>query len=206
MCTIRPTCPKPAAKPNKQDWRVSDAEKEKLTKMAIQVIKKGLKENPDAQKKGTPFLPREWSKDFKPVLGPYRKFLEKCDAFVLKPGDIPSLYTVHVRGDDSEGAKKTPVKAEWEMKLIKSWEEYKHNVKKADRKPEEFIAEARLVSGADNKHVEGSGKRAARKKRKKIAQQEAEEPPKKKAKKSAREEDEPPTEQGKKKKKKKASA
>merc|ERR1712129_254393 len=159
--------------------------------MGIEVITKGLKENPEVQKDGMPYFPKEWSKEFKPVLGAYRKFVERCSAFIVKAGDIPTWVTVHSQNDKS--AANNPGKQEWELKLAKTWGTYMHNVKKDDRKPEEFVEYARQLAFQSTGRMDGDSKR--HKKRRKEASSQAkkdgsddddddddDEPPKKKPK------------------------
>merc|ERR1740121_1408394 len=143
-----------SAKPEGAWKPATEQERKEVTQKAIEVIKKGLKENPEAQKDGKPYLPLEWSKQFKPVLGPYRKFLERCSVFVIKEGDLPPRSTVHLQ-DGAAAA--TPDKLEWEVLLDKTWQVYLHNVKKEDRKPEEFVALARKLASQAVK-VEGESK------------------------------------------------
>lgn len=134
---------------------VTDEMKVEATKRAIEVIKKGLTEDPACQKKGFPFLPTQWVTEFKDILGPYMKFVERCRDFVVVHGDRPGRYTVHLQGDDLDlpdmpEAERLKPKKDWELKLRNSWQVYLQSTPKAERKPEEFVEMARKLSDVVN--------------------------------------------------------
>jgi len=193
---------KQAPNPGGGNSKVSEAEREAASQRAIEVIKKGLKENPEAQKDGLPYFPPTWSKEFKPILGGYRKFVEKSSAFVVKAGDIPSMYTIHLQ--DDKAAATIPNKAEWELKMANTWQTYMHNIKKDDRKPQDFVECARQLAFQSTGRMDGDSRR--QKKRRKVAEGE-----KKKAAAEGSDDEEPQAKKAKaqdgpKKKKKKAAA
>lgn len=122
---------------------VSAEDREKFKARAIELIKKGLKSDPEEQKKGFPFIPKEWGTEFKPVLGSYARFLEKCDDFVLIQGDVPGRFTVQL----ADGNIVAKPKSEWEVKLRNTWQVYLQCTKKDSRQPKEFVELAmRLAS------------------------------------------------------------
>lgn len=116
----------------------------KLAERAIGLVKDLLERYPKRQEDGFPFTLKEWPMEFKPTLGPYKKFLEKCGHFVIVPGSIPSMFTIVLKLPDSEG--KLQSGPEWKSWMAKCWLMYVRHTPKEDRSPAEFLKEARHVS------------------------------------------------------------
>lgn len=71
-----------------------DASFRDLSCKAVCAIKRGLRE-PGAQADGKPVIPANWEEKFKPLLGPYLKFLlTRSDQFRVIEGAERGLYTV----------------------------------------------------------------------------------------------------------------
>lgn len=123
---------------------VSQADREKATQKAIAAIKQGLKDNPKAQDDGTPFLLAGWSKDFKPALGSYRKFVERSSAFVVQQGEKDHKYTIRIQ--DGKAPVQAASKKEWELRLSQSWKSYIQGVQQEARNPKDFVEFARELA------------------------------------------------------------
>jgi len=173
-----------------QPKAVGPVEREKATQRAVEAIKQGLKEHPNAQKDGTPFLLSGWSEQFKPILGSYRKFVERCSAFTVQPGDKPHKYTIRIQ--DGKAPAQTS-KKEWELRLLQCWKSYVQGVKQEDRNPKDFVEFARELAyqtsrqqikkqkaaankanpgdeaASDQEEVKASGEAPKKKKRKVVA-------------------------------------
>lgn len=134
---------KPAPRPP-----ADENEQAAATRKAIQMIEKGLKDNPNAQDNGHPWIPKEWPLEMKPILGPYRKFLDKCDHFRVVQGDNPAKFTVHVASSKAKELKDA-VKSEaakWESALRVAWLKYMQDTPKDKRDPEVFVEFAKMVT------------------------------------------------------------
>ncbi|CAE7317455.1 unnamed protein product, partial [Symbiodinium necroappetens] len=118
---------------------------------AISLIKAALAKNPEEQQRGAPYIIDNWHQDWKPILGPYRKFVESCACFRVEQGANSANYTIHV----VEGADDGP-RPFWIANLNKAWQAYSL-LKKEKASVEEFLAEAkvRAPSGvhASNAHT-----------------------------------------------------
>mmetsp|Transcript_151072 Transcript_151072/g.263277 ORF Transcript_151072/g.263277 Transcript_151072/m.263277 type:complete len:426 (-) Transcript_151072:77-1354(-) len=74
----------------------TEASTRDLGAKAICRIKHGIRQ-PDSQKDGRPFIPPDWDKRFKPILGHFKKFiLMRPDQFKIVPGPTPDLFTLEV--------------------------------------------------------------------------------------------------------------
>mmetsp|Transcript_101822 Transcript_101822/g.255259 ORF Transcript_101822/g.255259 Transcript_101822/m.255259 type:complete len:252 (-) Transcript_101822:131-886(-) len=138
----------PAAGPKAKEGKAAprppptEAEKAVATKKAVELIKKGLQENPTAQDNGHPYIPKEWSTEMKPILGGYRKFLEKSSEFIVVQGDNPAKFTV--QPSDGKGAAGSP---RWEAAIRGAWQKFLQDVPKEDRDPEDFLEMAKKCAG-----------------------------------------------------------
>jgi len=119
--------------------KAESKEKAEAAQRAIEAIRKGLAENPAAQDGGHTFIPSAWAKDFKPLLGPYRRFLERSGEFVIVEG--PKGYTVHL----ADG-KAPPLTKRWEINLMRAWQEYLRSAPKDARTPGAFAEWAQQVA------------------------------------------------------------
>jgi len=155
---------------------VSAEDREAFKERAVALIKKGLKADPPEQKKGFPFIPKEWASEFKPVLGAYSRFVEKSEDFVLIQGDVPGRFTVQL----ADGTHEAKQKAEWEVKLRNTWQVYLQCTKKDSRNPKEFVELAMKLAG-----VEGDAGAPPAKKAEEAAAAAADQGGKKKRKKGA---------------------
>merc|ERR1712194_591399 len=116
-------------------------------KRAIALIKTGLKDKPEVQEfAGMPFILKEWPTDFKKILGPYRKFVEKCGEFVVVQGDLPNKFTIQVKGEEASPAAVTGAVAHWEASLAKAWQIYLHRTARDKRRPAEFVEGAKKIA------------------------------------------------------------
>merc|ERR1712085_135101 len=116
-------------------------------KRAIALIKAGLKDKPEVQEfAGMPFILKEWPTDFKKVLGPYRKFVEKCGEFVVVQGDLPNKFTIQVKGEEASPAAVTGAVAHWEASLAKAWQIYLHRTARDKRRPADFVEGAKKIA------------------------------------------------------------
>eukprot|EP00435_Cladocopium_sp_Y103_P032801 s832_g8.t1 len=160
------------AKPDKpgkapQKAPPSTQEKEKATTEVIRIIKEALK-NPEAQKKGFAWTPKDWPIKWKPILGGYRRFVERCACFQVVPSTSnPTLWTISV----VEGAEGAITKAKWEIELRKAYVSFLQT----NQDPKEFTQLAQALASAPKS--EGAPKGEKRK---------AETPAKSEAKKKAR--------------------
>mmetsp|Transcript_20672 Transcript_20672/g.30482 ORF Transcript_20672/g.30482 Transcript_20672/m.30482 type:complete len:235 (-) Transcript_20672:105-809(-) len=103
---------------------------------AIEVIKRGLATS-QIQVSGDAYIPEVWASKFKPLLGPYRRFVETCGAFKVVQGEIPCKFTVH-RMDERLPTSKLVTGARWEVKLRAAWQKYLEEHKES-RAPKEFV-------------------------------------------------------------------
>jgi len=132
---------------------VSDEEKARLTKEAVEVILKGIAK-PDAQVKGA-YVPVDWNAKFKGALGGYKKF---CS------GQTGVLQVVAVGGANfhvlKHGEKAPPAAArgagDWKSQLLGSWSAYCKATPENDRSQELFLAP--LPSGIKKTAPEGTAK------------------------------------------------
>mmetsp|Transcript_22285 Transcript_22285/g.49310 ORF Transcript_22285/g.49310 Transcript_22285/m.49310 type:complete len:217 (-) Transcript_22285:50-700(-) len=141
--------PAPApAREKAPKWRPpSQEEKEKAEEEAIAMIRKGLQDNPDAQKNGQPYIPEDWVRKMKPILGGYKKFVENSPHFFVKHGDLPAQYTVHVQAEGNHGKKKlVETKPAWELEMQKVWMSYCRATAKEKRSAVAFADKARDVA------------------------------------------------------------
>ncbi|CAJ1348857.1 unnamed protein product [Effrenium voratum] len=172
-------------KQGKAEPRPPPTEKERAeaTKKAIALIKEGLLTNPKEQEKGNPYIPDGWAKEWKPLLGSYRKFVETCSCFRIEQGMQPAMYTIHL----VDGATDTQ-KAFWEISLEKAWQLFSKN-HEARRMSREALGTASLCHLDSTKFVAAAkamtqkpvpAEKPAGEKRK--AEAEAKTPSKKKAK------------------------
>mmetsp|Transcript_82960 Transcript_82960/g.232498 ORF Transcript_82960/g.232498 Transcript_82960/m.232498 type:complete len:239 (+) Transcript_82960:82-798(+) len=168
--------------------------REAATTRAIAMIKRGL-EKEGAQETGHPYIPGNWSKEFKPVLGPYRKFVQTCGHFKIVDGDIPSNYTIHpVKGEP------VTIVAGWETQLRTAWETYVTDTPEKSRSTKEFLEvvekcvqraksakETANGDGSQKKEPSEAPKKAGKRKEAEAAaaEGEASKPPMKKKKKAA---------------------
>jgi len=150
--------PKKEAKKAKKEPKgdaapVSDEEKARLTKEAVEVILKGIAK-PDAQVKGA-YVPVDWNAKFKGALGGYKKF---CS------GQTGVLQVVAVGGANfhvlKHGEKAPPATArgagDWKSQLLGSWSAYCKATPENDRSQELFLAP--LPSGIKKTAPEGTAK------------------------------------------------
>merc|ERR1719379_2122285 len=123
------------------------------------MIERGLEENPTAQDEGQPFIPKDWAA-MKPLLGPYKKFVERCPRFRVVQGDLPAKFTVHLAEGGAGAATGRP---DWERGLQKAWMSYCRAVPREKRSAEEFAraatAAAAVAPGLGEKRA---GKRPPR--------------------------------------------
>lgn len=116
-------------------------EKEKATTEVIRIIKEALK-NPEAQKKGVAWTPKDWPTKWKPILGGYRKFVERCACFQVVPSpSIPANWTISVVEGAAEGAM---TKAKWEIELQKAYGSFSQT----NQDPKEFTQLAQALASA----------------------------------------------------------
>merc|ERR1719272_353510 len=114
---------KPAEKPASAEAEKKDeaqvADKKALREKAIDVIVTGLKKGRGGQETGHRWMPLNWHTEFKPALGPYKKFVQSCDLiFRIENGDNPERYTVHLRNPDVVNS------GGWELNLEQAWQSY----------------------------------------------------------------------------------
>jgi hypothetical protein len=132
-----------AAKEEKKDAnkdgadKVSDAEKEALTKEALAAIEKGLSEK-DAQKGGKAFIPTTWASKFKTVLGKYRKFINAQHGYVAIDTEGGNFV---VKRASEVGDEASPTNGKWKKLLYNAWIGYCEAVPKAERDFQKFISE-----------------------------------------------------------------
>ncbi|CAE7451449.1 unnamed protein product [Symbiodinium natans] len=115
----------------------TEAEREEAMKKAILLIKEGIATKD--QSKGAPFILENWHQEWKPVLGPYRKFVESCACFRIVQGSAPAHYSIQVVDGAEDGHK-----AFWLVNLEKAWQAY-CRLKKDKRSVDEFLNAAKEV-------------------------------------------------------------
>eukprot|EP00927_Polykrikos_kofoidii_P075795 TRINITY_DN72250_c0_g1_i1.p1 TRINITY_DN72250_c0_g1~~TRINITY_DN72250_c0_g1_i1.p1 ORF type:complete len:213 (-),score=37.64 TRINITY_DN72250_c0_g1_i1:116-706(-) len=139
----------------------AQASKKALRDKAIDVIVQGLKKGRGGQETGHRWMPLNWHTEFKPVLGPYKKFVQSCDLiFRVEHGDNPERYTVHLRN---------PAKADstgWELELERAWQTYCSVTPTEERSSSVFVERAKQIADskvADEHSGEGSALTTKRK-------------------------------------------
>eukprot|EP00439_Symbiodinium_sp_Y106_P057153 s2156_g8.t1 len=115
-------------------------EREKATKKAISLIKAGLAKNPEEQQRGAPYIIDNWHQDWKPILGPYRKFVASCACFRVEQGANSANYTIHLVDGAADGPRPF-----WIVNLNKAWQAYSL-LKKEQASVDEFLAEAKAAA------------------------------------------------------------
>ncbi|CAE7822561.1 unnamed protein product [Symbiodinium sp. CCMP2592] len=115
-------------------------EREKATKKAISLIKAGLAKNPEEQQRGAPYIIDNWHQDWKPILGPYRKFVASCACFRVEQGANSANYTIHLVDGADDGPRPF-----WIVSLNKAWQAYSL-LKKEQASVDEFLAEAKAAA------------------------------------------------------------
>lgn len=159
------------------------AGKKEVTQKAVAVIEEGLRKGRGGQESGHRWMPLNWHTEFKPVLGPYKKFVLSCDRFRVEFGDNPERYTVHIRGEDgaqSSGSTTQPAakSADWTVDLEKAWQSYCLATTQAEQSPSNFAERARQIAEtADNvrlkkrkgDHATSDAKSTKKKKKKQTA-------------------------------------
>eukprot|EP00438_Fugacium_kawagutii_P011787 Skav222961 [mRNA] locus=scaffold1489:764463:770986:- [translate_table: standard] len=172
--TAEPAAPAKTEAPNKPGKAAprpppTPEEKQKATTEVIRIIKEGLKREPEVQAKGICWIPKEWSTKWKPILGPYRKFVESCACFQVTPSSTPSNFTIEVVKGAADGPK-----ADWEVFLSKAASLFSQT----DKDKSEFtqLAQALANSSKGEKRkaeAEPAAKSAAKKKLKNKAAKKA---------------------------------
>jgi hypothetical protein len=116
---------------------ISDAEREKLAKEALEEILKGLS-TPEIMEKQAkaPWVPSEWQNKYRPYLGKYKEFCSKH----------PDKLTVVERDTDyvvvKKGEKNIPKHeklAPWMVMLRKAWDVYAGKTPASERDVNAFI-------------------------------------------------------------------
>merc|ERR1712060_605628 len=139
----------------------TEAEIAEATPKAVELIIKGLKENPKAQDNGLPYIPDKWALEMKPILGPYKKFVESRPELRLVPGANPAKYTVQL-SSDTKAKLSNGEKPVWELDLQKAWLSYCRATPKGERNPDEFAETAKNVAKPGLISADGKGKKAAK--------------------------------------------
>jgi len=116
---------------------VSDEEKARLTKEAVEVILKGIAK-PDVQEKGA-FVLSNWNAKFKDALGGYKKFCSEQTG-VLQVAEMEGgNFRVLKHGEKlPQGAAK--VTGDWTSKLLGVWNAYCKATPAPERSLESFLA------------------------------------------------------------------
>lgn len=115
-----------------------EAADDPLVKEVVDVILAGIAE-PEAQKDGKSFVPKDWSTTYKPKLGPYKKFLmAHPDKFALVEdgtGKFIIKRPEDVCPEDKTNQASAPLikGTTWQKKLIDSWMAYCLSVPKEKR-------------------------------------------------------------------------
>lgn len=131
----------------------TEAEIKEATQKAIAMVELGIKKNRGVQESGHRWIPLCWAKEMKPVLGPYKKFVETCPHFRVEPGDTPEKYTVHLRNGDASSS--APA---WKLDIQRAWENYCLATPKEERNVADFVE---MASAVAKKELAGSESAAA---------------------------------------------
>jgi|Transcript_108202 hypothetical protein len=117
---------------------VSEDVKIAIEKEALKIIEDGISQ-PDAQKDGKAFIPREWHAKFKNVLGKYRKFVETSGKYVAV--DTAGGNFVVKRIGDAGVREALPPDGKWKRLLNSAWIAYCEAVPKENRDLQKFMDE-----------------------------------------------------------------
>uniref|UniRef100_A0A7S1AIC6 Uncharacterized protein n=1 Tax=Noctiluca scintillans TaxID=2966 RepID=A0A7S1AIC6_NOCSC len=102
----------------------SPEKQEEFTKLAISTITAALKdEGAKVQANGQPCIPKDWRLKFKPVLGPYKKFVLSQSSFRVLAGSGES-YTIHLNDGSALPALNIPEREPWQREVAKAWRSY----------------------------------------------------------------------------------
>mmetsp|Transcript_88904 Transcript_88904/g.206891 ORF Transcript_88904/g.206891 Transcript_88904/m.206891 type:complete len:196 (+) Transcript_88904:55-642(+) len=114
-----------------------------LAKQAIAAVQEALAQAGPAglaDKKGT-FIPPDWKTKYKPVLGPYKRFILQYPKEFSIINHDPFNYTVVRAGQAWKSQRHMNSKAPgWQRQLLKAWMLYCKVTAKADRDPAAFTS------------------------------------------------------------------
>jgi len=130
----------------------TEAEKKEAMQKAIAVIEEGLRKGRGGQESGHRWMPLNWHTEFKPLLGPYKKFVLSCDSFRVENGENPERYTVHIRDKEAPQSNGSIMQQagtnsrDWKIELEKAWRSYCLTTPKAEQRSADFVESARRIS------------------------------------------------------------